>query len=70
MGKQSGSGSGMNNLDHISESLKTIFWVKKLKFFDVDPGWKSRIHDPGSGRNIPDPQHREIYGDYPRPPSL
>jgi hypothetical protein len=38
MGKKSGSGSGMNNPDHISESLKTIFWVKILKFVDVDPG--------------------------------
>ncbi len=34
------SGSGMNNPDHISESLETIFWVKLLKFFDADPGWK------------------------------
>ncbi len=25
MGKKSGSGSGMNNPDHISESLETIF---------------------------------------------
>jgi hypothetical protein len=36
-----GSGSGMNILDHISESLETIFWVKIvkiLKFFDADPG--------------------------------
>jgi hypothetical protein len=40
MGKKSGSGSGMNNPDHVSESLKTIFWVKILKFFDADPGWK------------------------------
>ncbi len=31
-----GSGSGMNILDHISESLETIFWVKMLKFFDAD----------------------------------
>jgi hypothetical protein len=31
----------LNNPDHISESLETIFWVKKiLKFFDADPGWK------------------------------
>jgi hypothetical protein len=37
---KSGSGSGMNNPDHISESLETIFWVKILKFFDADPGWK------------------------------
>jgi hypothetical protein len=27
----------MNNPDHISESLETIFWVKVLKFFDADP---------------------------------
>jgi hypothetical protein len=33
------SGSGMNNSDHISESLETIFWVTILKFLDVD-GWK------------------------------
>jgi hypothetical protein len=28
MDKKSGSGSGMNNPDHISESLATIFWVE------------------------------------------
>ncbi len=43
----------MNNPDHISESLKNSFWVKILKFFDVDPGSgmeKSWIRDnyPGS----------------------
>jgi hypothetical protein len=32
-GKKSGSGSGMNNPNHTSESLETIFWVKILKFF-------------------------------------
>jgi hypothetical protein len=40
----------MNNTDHISESLETIFWVKILKFFDADPGSgkeKIRIRDPG-----------------------
>jgi hypothetical protein len=42
MGKKSGSGSGMNNPDHISESSETTFWVKILKFFDVDA-------EPGSG---------------------
>jgi hypothetical protein len=63
MGKKSGSGSGMNNPDHISESFETIFWVKILKFFDVDPGFgmeKIRIRDGkkfGSGMNIPNPQH-------------
>ena len=40
MGKKSGSGSGMDNPDHISESLETIFGLKILKFFDADPGWK------------------------------
>jgi hypothetical protein len=25
--------------DHISESLKTIFWFKILKFFDADTGY-------------------------------
>ncbi len=28
MGKKSGSGSGINNPDHISESLETNVWVK------------------------------------------
>jgi hypothetical protein len=37
-GKKTGSGSRVNNPDHISESLETIFWVKILKFFDADPG--------------------------------
>ncbi len=43
----------MNKQDHISESFETTFWVKILKFFDVDPGSgmeKIRIRDkhPGS----------------------
>jgi hypothetical protein len=33
-----GSGSGVNNPNHISESLETVFWVKILKFLDADPG--------------------------------
>ncbi len=40
----------MNNPDHISESLETIFWFEILKFFDADPGSrmeKIRIWDPG-----------------------
>jgi hypothetical protein len=36
--KKLGSGSGMNDPDHISESLETIFWFKIFKFFDEDPG--------------------------------
>jgi hypothetical protein len=35
--------------------LGNNFWVKILKFFDADPGWKNS--DLGSGINIPDPQH-------------
>jgi hypothetical protein len=42
----------MNIPDHISfsESLKTIFWVKILTFFDADadPGILLAL-DPGSG---------------------
>jgi hypothetical protein len=43
----------MNNPDHISENLETIFWVKILKLFDADLGSgmeKTRIRDvyPGS----------------------
>jgi hypothetical protein len=40
----------MNILDHISESLATIFWVKILKLFDTDadPGF-GNLFDPGSG---------------------
>jgi hypothetical protein len=55
MGKKSGSGSGMNNPDHLSESFETIFWVKMLKFFEADPG--SEMEKFLSGMFIPDPQH-------------
>jgi hypothetical protein len=41
-------GSGMNNPDHILESLETVFlW---LKYFDADPKSgmeKNRVRDPG-----------------------
>jgi hypothetical protein len=63
MGKNSGSGSGMNNPDHISESLETVFWVKILKFFDADPG--SGLEIFGSGINILDPQHCRAGWDLP-----
>ncbi len=54
MGKKSGSGFGMNNLDHISECVGTIFWVKIVKFLDADPGSgmekiRIQIRDQGSG---------------------
>jgi hypothetical protein len=37
MDNKSGSGSRINHPDHIAKSLKTIFWVNILKFFDADP---------------------------------
>jgi hypothetical protein len=43
-----GKKSGMNNPDRVSETLEIIFWVKKLKFFDADPGFGiEKISDPG-----------------------
>ncbi len=50
MGKKTGfdprSESGTNNLDHISESLETIFWVKILKILCSGSGMeKIRIRD-------------------------
>ncbi len=56
MGKKSGTGSGMNKMDHIPiRELRKNFWVKILKFFDADPGWKKfgsgiriRNQHPGS----------------------
>jgi hypothetical protein len=45
MGKKSGSGSGIRNRDeqpgsYFLEFRNHFFWVKILKFFDADPGWK------------------------------
>jgi hypothetical protein len=37
----------MNNPNHTSESLETIFWVKILKFFHADSG--SGTEKVGSG---------------------
>jgi hypothetical protein len=64
MGRKSAYGSGMNNQDHIFQSLETIFLVfLGLKYLNSlmrirdedssDPGWKK----VGSGINISDPQH-------------
>ena len=48
MGEKSGPGYGMNHRDHIFfRELRNNFWVKILKFFDADLGWKNL--DPGSG---------------------
>ncbi len=49
--KKTGSGSGMNNQDHISESLEKIFGVKILKFFYADPGWKKFGSGIWDGKN-------------------
>ena len=65
----------MNIPYHISESLETIFWVKKYfrslmrivigdpeSFLTLDPGsaiTDGKNSDPESGINIPDPQHWE-----------
>jgi hypothetical protein len=48
--------SEMNIPDHNSESLETIFWVKNI--FNSSLRIRS-LFDPGSGTNIPDPQHWE-----------
>jgi hypothetical protein len=50
MDRDKKSRSGMNILDHISESFETIIWVKILKFFDADPdpGYRN-LFDSGSG---------------------
>jgi hypothetical protein len=66
-GKKSGSRSGMNNPDHISESFETIFWGNILKFFDADEIRDGKNLVPGSGmennwirdpgRTFPDRQH-------------
>jgi hypothetical protein len=70
MGKKSGSGSGMNNPNHIPESLETIFWG--LKYLNSlmrirNPGWKklgSGMEKFGSGINIPDPQRNTELQNY------
>jgi hypothetical protein len=38
----------MNIPYHDFRELRNIFWVKILKFFDVDPG-SGNLYDPGSG---------------------
>jgi hypothetical protein len=54
--KKSGSGSGVNNPDHISESLETSYGLKYIisLMWIRDPGWKkfgsgitSRIRNTG-----------------------
>ncbi len=58
MGKKSGSGSWMNNPNHIFESLTKFFWVKILNFFDVDPG--SGMKKFGSGSGIQNPRRKKV----------
>jgi hypothetical protein len=78
--KKSGSGSRMNNPDHNSESLETIFWVEILKF-RVHPSTSWQLHTTifdtgsqqqccGSGMFIPDPDfYRSRLLDLPDPGS-
>jgi hypothetical protein len=49
MVKKSGSGSGMNNPDHISESLETLFLG--YKFFNADSGSRMEKVRIGDGKN-------------------
>jgi hypothetical protein len=41
----------MNNPNHFSESLETIFWVEILKFFDADPEWEKFGSGMRDGKN-------------------
>jgi hypothetical protein len=50
-GKNQDPDPGLKILYHISESLKTTFWVKILKFFDADPDREKSVFwdkHPGS----------------------
>ncbi len=42
-----GSGMGYKSVFR-SETLDTIFWVKILKFFDTDLGWKTLLPAEGA----------------------
>jgi hypothetical protein len=68
--RKSASGSGIRDEQpgsYFLELRNHFFGVKILKFFDEDPGpgWRQfgsairngKKSDPGSGINIPDPQH-------------
>jgi hypothetical protein len=62
MGKKSGSAFEIRIRDEqpglYVRGLRSNFWVKIIKFFDADPGSRmEKNSDPGSGINIPDPQH-------------
>jgi hypothetical protein len=73
IGKKSGSGIQDEHPRLFTESLETVFRAKKFQFFYGDPDLGSLsccccwIRDPGSGKdknqipgsgiNIPDPQH-------------
>jgi hypothetical protein len=61
MGKKQDPRSGMNNPDHISKILETLFWVKMLKFFDADPG--SYMEKIGSAAMINGPKTMRTNGE-------
>jgi hypothetical protein len=52
-GKKSGSGSEMNNLDHISELGNNFFLLKYLNSLMrlQDPGWKKFVYGIRNGKN-------------------
>jgi hypothetical protein len=67
MGKKSESGSGMNNPHHISEGLKTIFWLKyanSLMWIRVSRMEKIRIRDkhPGSATLVKNVDAKQVSG--------
>ena len=66
MGRKSASGSGIrdNNPDHIFKSLETIFLIfLGLKYLNSLMRIRDvKKSDPGSGINIPDPQHWQVMG--------
>ncbi len=77
MGRKSASGSAIRDEQpgsYFLELRNHFFWIKILIFFDADPGSgmeKVRIRDgkksdPGSGINIPDPQHCMVHTLYGR----
>jgi hypothetical protein len=61
MGRKSAFGSGIRDEQpgsYFLELRNHFFGVKILKFFDAYPGSRmEKKSDPGSGINIPDPQH-------------
>ena len=58
--KNQAPGSGMNNPDHLSESLETFFWAKNtfMRIRNRDPGGKNS--DPGQTSRICNSENKGI----------